>query len=1113
MGKRHLLIAGAAMLLSMGASAQSTQTYGWEDFNDGIDAFTSEDPEYIRGTLDGFEFYVLTHEENDKDNAYGDPAPYDPADKQTVFIDTLVELRNSIDDYTRSYSENGPDEYALNELDDTDINEFAALGVDNSEGYYLRYIAQRTGTHTSKADDWDACVFVRGLGPLPEHNSYRVSFYMRVDTVAAYLDMRLMRGWSQSEKPFVMGDLSTKFTYVVDASKWIQTIGEYKDTLDENLNHWRRYTYMTYFSDSALMNQYCQKSFSSWWKWEYPKNSDHPWSSSTKYKWNNIFQSLRYKLTPEQDELFRKQWDQEESSGLVHYDTVMASKVVQPNAFFLRMSFRGPGTNYDIDNIGIYQSTIGAAECSGNIIRIDFGYETNMDSLIDISATKDLNRVVVPKEAFKVTYKKDGQIEEKEIVSVEYQKGGFAYIWLEDGFETDETEPMLSFNNSQFGKELRLRYNGSNYPFFDDEEFMAGGRYIKDFENEQILPATFEPIPNMEDLPPSVLSADPEFKSFGLRNDQRTLTFNLDKNVYIDSDDPENTLIAVIYGGRGAVAIDPESPVMLTLETETVGKQVTFSIPDDAFLGAPTLDGVYTVEISNLHAAIGEEGEYFPSDFTEEQTTGPAFIEYSWGDPNDVLKEDTKKKSTVYICNKKVVDAYTKDTVFINENADVECKSLEDFKVLVQSYEPKAFLMSHQAPSEYDAAAEVLATALAEVTDIVANVKQFTTTIARAESAVAALKGKYSNTVKFQNLEAALAEAKKIDSKTADGDVLVAANKALVAACALAEAMPSLTAQADSLVAMNNKLGNDVLKDADIAALYKDLEDDDVTLVALLKLEAVKAIYTKLNAHQNVDSIDATGFIVNPNFYLTGTLYDKSTNPQGEIEYYQAKQDTPLKPWKYRVREKDTLSTVFPGWSIYTRYDTDFAVNPGNYKEGTYAPEGGAVPGSIYADWKSGFTLSQVITDLPAGKYTIANDAHYDGSAGDTGKEDKLYLIVNEDTLETTYAKGAMLDPQTITGNYEGTLNITFINTKYKTHLFMEHFNMGYSAEYDPSKNYEDLIKDVQKKIDDIKAEAEVIAADANVEFYNLNGVKLDAVEAGQIVIRLTNGVAEKIIY
>ena len=173
-------------------------------------------------------------------------------------------------------------------------------------------------------------------------------------------------------------------------------------------------------------------------------------------------------------------------------------------------------TQYYFDNIKFEIYKYGTAvEFNSDVIRVDFGNDTNLPELVKACG---LPRLMYPKDC--ATVKVGGN--EVSIYSVEGFADGRFYIFLDDPCgETDEV--LVSFKNPTDAAYHLVYANGADK-----------GKDVKDFQDVE---ATNNPAVEDNDgypydyMTPTLLKADPEDGSFNLPNSIKEFKLAFDKNV------------------------------------------------------------------------------------------------------------------------------------------------------------------------------------------------------------------------------------------------------------------------------------------------------------------------------------------------------------------------------------------------------------------------------------------------------------------------------------------------------------------------------------------------------------------------------------------------------
>ncbi len=363
-------------------------------------------------------------------------------------------------------------------------------------------------------------LFVRGLD-IEDHSSYRLTFYVKAKArtghdVNPYLVADVMRGYFHAEKPFSMG-------YINDSKNYKYT-NSFEYTKDLFNGEWEKCTFMTYYIDDEVANNYVFVN-GYWWA------EDSAWYWAKGYKGNNTGMDLFYH--------------------------------VQPDKFFVRLGFSSDYTEFALDNMSLTKSYIGGVEYYQHMLRVDFGYQTNLKDLArEAYAKTKIDAVEIPGEYFDVWgLKKDGTWEYTDIASAEYQGDGYMYLFA-DGYEKDGEfihytfdqydKVLVSFYNPQ-EKDIQLKYTGSLFPKAEDIEWIKAGKLVENFYNEEahLNPFAFTGVYSMYDRPPVMQKAEYEDGSFGLDGKITTLEFKFSRQMAIDNpDNAETREKCVVYVGE-----------------------------------------------------------------------------------------------------------------------------------------------------------------------------------------------------------------------------------------------------------------------------------------------------------------------------------------------------------------------------------------------------------------------------------------------------------------------------------------------------------------------------------------------------------------------------------
>lgn len=440
-----------------------------------------------------------------------------------VHRDTLIYLYNGVkktgdaDEISKGVFDN--DTYNIIADAEDDFTRQKALDAFGTNGgkKYFKYVST-DGSKASQYSSGSVPSYRRNLfirlkpGVIEENSSYRITMYVKATKLEnplgekngkTHFQAEFMRGYFDSEKNFSMGrDNDNVFTY---------------EKSDFKEGEWTKVTYMSYFLTNEVAEQYCYYAqyYDSWGK---------------RWSWKN---------------------QQVEDAG---FDSLVIIR--QPNKFFLRVSFRGDSTVYDLDNMSITKSTIGGIQHTGGLLRVDFGYQTNLkDQALAAKERTNVPAVELPGQFFTVRgYKAStGKWQKIGISTAEYHDDGYMYMWARPGaggqtikFENYDSV-LVSFTNPT-GVEydtLALKYTGNLYPNALDEEWVNAGKRVFDFTNEVSTPnpniATG--VYQMKNYPPVIRpnGAPYEDGAFGLDPNLNKITLRMSRKLDIDPTDVNGT--------------------------------------------------------------------------------------------------------------------------------------------------------------------------------------------------------------------------------------------------------------------------------------------------------------------------------------------------------------------------------------------------------------------------------------------------------------------------------------------------------------------------------------------------------------------------------------------
>lgn len=1058
MKKLNLMLAASALLLGSYANAQETL---WEQgFERGLEFFTDSVP---ADSIMGLQYYIG----RDAGNGTWDVTTY--KEDHYLELDTVIYLFHGIAPV------NNPaqriDAVTIEQFEGDDAEQIVKQGGTPGD-FYMKYVAGPSsygfnmwGGAPGVTNDYEANVFVRGL-PVTDESSYRVSYFMKMGSPvdSCQVDLRLMRGWYNSEKAFTTSGNS-------GATEWTQVV-KIDTTLHIDQSAWQRYTYMTYYINDSVANKAVHQNGYWWvdeWKGTLWRNRDQFPEDTIKMFANN--ENL--------DSATNATW----------------GWIVQPDTYFLRFSFQGPNSTYMVDDIHLVHSWIGAAEYCGNMIRVDFGYETNLKT---IANSNGIGQIQLPENAYKVTGFDElvGQTFSFDITTAEYHNDGYLYLWADmeagDSFEY-YNDVKVSFFNSLLPADLQLKYTSSTkYPKALDTEW-AKTKIVPDFEEEAVLPRSFSAV-NVFYLPPSVKDSNPDEGSFNLDLAKTNkVIVNFSKEVYAKGTD------GVVLYLQGS---EFESAKLMTTTgyTDDTYKNVEFAFPADV----KSLKGDYTFTVRNAKALDVFALEEGIITTLEGATAAENFdIHVSFG-PADKTAEGTSAKKN-YDLLKAAYDAAMEQQAYGEIDETVYGgTAFNEFKAIVAANEPDAFFVSHTSPKEFAAAADALKAATETIKARFANVDAFVNIKSTIETLFASFAENYSEEPTYKALQSVYNQYQGINvPNTSNEDLatIVAAMKdAYNKANNVIQTVEITTRQIKSLAQLNSELG--VTLDANTATELANCKEDNQKLAKILKLNATKALYGKL-ANGPIDTLDVTGFITNPTLYFTGVL-----GKEIKQEWYQYASCN-----RYVLNNGVEFTTVFPGWTIISSTGS-VACGYGDTREpadadpdhGGYVEEGFASEGHIGADWSSNFNLKQTATELPNGVFTLT--VNFGG--GESNKANQ-YLTANGDTVAADggqYETLVALEGVKVT---DQTMAIEMNHKGCNAWSRADNFGLKLTGALE-GFDYAAAIADIEKQIAEATDGVQALEATDDVEYYNLNGVRLSAPEKG-VMIRVNNGVAEKVLY
>ena len=385
---------------------------------------------------------------------------------------------------------------------------YSTGGIDATKISSSHYSTDTRSTKNYRRD-----LYVRGLD-IEDESSYRLTFYIKtkkLNTWGPLFYADLMRGYHHQRAPFSMGYKSGKdFSFSMD---------EFED------GQWQKVTVMNYYLNGREADGYVI------YKGDYSWTDDWTWR-------------------PSDEELA--------AAGKTLAPGEVLNYVKQPDKFFIRFSFATDSVEYSLDNLTLTKSWIGGCEYYGDKLRVNFGYDTNLDDIVKAEKeATNIPAVEIPNlngKYFEVWCQKDGVWSFMPIRSAEYHDDGYMYLFTQD-FPIDPEDPesermalqfgdydsvFVSFHNPKDMPELTLKYTGNLYPKALDTAWVNAGKIVPDFYNELAVPnpspKIWKGVVSLDGLAPVMTKAPYEDGAFGLDPKTTELRFKFQKEVKLDKE-------------------------------------------------------------------------------------------------------------------------------------------------------------------------------------------------------------------------------------------------------------------------------------------------------------------------------------------------------------------------------------------------------------------------------------------------------------------------------------------------------------------------------------------------------------------------------------------------
>lgn len=430
-----------------------------------------------------------------------------------IVLYNAVESSTSSTDLAKSPFPYAGDVYKI-EVDDDPTSDhtrtLADFGEDGGK-YYFKYSAgdahNASGYDATNhnVDKYRRNMYIRGL-EVDDYSSYRLTLFLKVkpDSKATertpLFNADLMRGYHHQRAPFSMGYKSGKaFTYSQESFS----------------GDWEKVTLMSYYINDSVAEAYTYYGEGFVW--------------ADDWTWNYNGKEYNY--------------------------------IMQPDKYFIRLAFRTDSVDYSVDNIALTKSMIGGCEYYEDILRVNFGYETNLKDIVEKRmAIDNIPAVEIPNQNnqyIEVWYlDQDGDPDNVSdwkpmpIRCAEYHQDGYMYLFTQsypnplNPSETitlkfgDKKQVLVTFHNSTDNPDYVLKYTGDFYPNPQDTAWVNAGKIVPSFYNEIAVPNPniVKGVSSIDGLPPIMTKAPYEEGSFGLPLETKQLKFQFSKKVKVDEE-------------------------------------------------------------------------------------------------------------------------------------------------------------------------------------------------------------------------------------------------------------------------------------------------------------------------------------------------------------------------------------------------------------------------------------------------------------------------------------------------------------------------------------------------------------------------------------------------
>lgn len=317
------------------------------------------------------------------------------------------------------------------------------------------------------------------------------------------------------------------------------------------------------------------------------------------------------------------------------------------------------------------------------------------------------------------------------------------------------------------------------------------------------------------------------------------------------------------------------------------------------------------------------------------------------------------------------------------------------------------------------------------------------------------------------------------------------------------------------LAALTSGLGYDLSASSDkIADLLAENNYD--ALESLYKNAIKSSVYGKIVNSEKVDSLPVSALIKNRQLYASAKAVDRAKTNSDQNRDLVDKDGANIRivnhqynnvPIWIMIIDHD-YDDLFYGWTARSEAKGN-TMATATAKEGDYSQFGPAISffnGSLSMDWTSKANVKQTVEDLPVGLYSIGvnliknsgNDSQIEVTAANT----KSNKFAANKTGNSGVDSVLVNDTATISLWLYSESNWSIADDFYMV------FRGAAEADYEELKSAADQAVNTIVTFDDAADEAE-----AQYEYYTLDGIKTDAPEGIVIRVNIATGEVEKVLF